>query len=98
MSSRLKGRADGILEEEDHVMIDEIKGVMKELTSITEPIGVHLAQARCYAYIYALQNQWEEIGVQLTYCNMGKRRDQTVSGNVKFSGTGTLVFGCGSSI
>ena len=67
---QIEGRADGILEEEDHVMIDEIKGVMKELTSITEPIGVHLAQARCYAYIYALQNQWEEIGVQLTYCNM----------------------------
>lgn len=67
---QIEGRADGILEEEDHVMIDEIKGVMKELTSITEPIGVHLAQARCYAYIYALQNQWEKIGVQLTYCNM----------------------------
>ena len=67
---QIEGRADGILEEEDQVMIDEIKGVMKELSHITEPIGVHLAQARCYAYIYALQNQYEKIGVQLTYCNM----------------------------
>ena len=51
-------------------MIDEIKGVLKDLDAIKEPIEVHLAQAKCYAYIYATQKKLDEIGVQMTYCNM----------------------------
>ena len=35
-----------------------------------EPVPVHLAQARCYAAIYAEQNQLEQMEVQMTYCNM----------------------------
>ena len=52
----VEGRADGIEEKEDHVMIDEIKGVHRELRFVEEPVPVHLAQARCYAAIYAEQN------------------------------------------
>lgn len=33
-------------------------------------VPVHLAQARCYAAIYAEQNQLEQMEVQMTYCNM----------------------------
>ena len=51
-------------------VVDEIKGIFKELDTLKEPILVHLAQAKCYAYIYARQNGLEEIGVQMTYCNM----------------------------
>lgn len=51
-------------------MIDEIKGVMRDLDHITGPVGVHLAQAKCYAYFYGTQNALEEIGVQMTYCNL----------------------------
>ena len=50
--------------------MDEIKGIFQELDTLKEPILVHLAQAKCYAYIYARQNGLEEIGVQMTYCNM----------------------------
>ena len=32
-----------------------------------EPVPVHLAQAKCYAYIYGLQNRKEEMGVLMTY-------------------------------
>ena len=53
---QVEGRADGIIEEKDGVIIDEIKGVMRDLSLITQPIGVHLAQARCYAYIYLYSN------------------------------------------
>ena len=35
-----------------------------------KPVEVHLAQARCYAYMYASQHELDEIGVQMTYCNM----------------------------
>lgn len=66
----LEGRADGIIETPDGSVIDEIKGVMKELDTIEEPVEVHVAQAKCYAYIYAEQNHLQEIGVQMTYCNM----------------------------
>ena len=40
------------------------------LDALDEPVGVHRAQAMCYAYIYALQHDLAEISVQLTYCNL----------------------------
>ena len=46
------------------------KGLYKDLELLKEPVPVHLAQAKCYAYIYASQQSLEEIGVQMTYCNM----------------------------
>lgn len=67
---RLEGRADGIIEAPQGTVIDEIKGVFKDLDAMQEPVEVHLAQARCYAYIYASQKKLSEIGVQMTYCNM----------------------------
>ncbi len=67
---QVEGRADGIQEDENGVLIDEIKGVQKELEHIKEPVGVHLAQAKCYAYIYGKQKELDEVIVQLTYCQM----------------------------
>ena len=71
---RLEGRADGIIihekEEKPEVIIDEIKGVLRDLEHIEAPVGVHLAQAKCYAYIYAEQKGLEKIGIQMTYCNL----------------------------
>ena len=58
------------VEEDMHVTIDEIKGIYMNLDALDEPVGVHRAQAMCYAYIYALQHDLAEISVQLTYCNL----------------------------
>lgn len=66
----LEGRADGIIETKSGIVIDEIKGTMRELDKIKEPIPVHLAQAKCYAYMYGCTKQIEEISVQMTYCHM----------------------------
>ena len=66
----VEGRADGIIELPKRVVVDEIKGVFKDLKRLEEPQPLHLAQAKCYAYIYAEQNNLEEIGVQMTYCNL----------------------------
>ena len=66
----LEGSADGIIKREDEIVIDEIKGVLRELKYIEEPVVVHLAQAKCYAYMYASQNHLEEIRIQMTYCQM----------------------------
>lgn len=66
----IEGRADGVWERKEGVVIDEIKGVFKDLALLEEPVEVHLAQARCYAYIYSCQHNLEEIGVQMTYCHL----------------------------
>ena len=66
----VEGRADGVIETPSGIVIDEIKGIYKDLELLKEPVPVHLAQAKCYAYIYASQQSLEEIGVQMTYCNM----------------------------
>lgn len=50
----IEGRADGIQVDDSGVMIDEIKGVYRDLEFLNEPVGVHLAQAMCYAYILSL--------------------------------------------
>ena len=67
---RVEGRADGIIDVPQGVVIDEIKGVFKELNMMQQPVEIHLAQAKCYAYIYASQKKLTEIGVQMTYCNL----------------------------
>lgn len=52
------------------VTIDEIKGVFRDLKKMKDSVPVHLAQAKCYAYIYANQNGLEAVRVRMTYCHM----------------------------
>ena len=66
---QIEGRADGIIDGKP-VTIDEIKGVYKSLEYLKEPVAVHLAQAKCYAYIYGVQNGQTMIDVQMTYVNL----------------------------
>lgn len=66
----VEGRADGIFVEDDTVWIDEIKGMYRKVELFHEPVFVHKAQAMCYAYIFAMQNELTNIGVQMTYCNL----------------------------
>ena len=66
---QIEGRADGVIDG-NPVTIDEIKGVYKSLEYLNEPVPVHLAQAKCYAYIYGIQNQKNEMDIQMTYVNL----------------------------
>lgn len=81
----LEGRADGIIRKEKpvgeaalplgekasaEVTVDEIKGVFYDIAEMPGPVLVHLAQAKCYAFMYALQNGLQEIGVRMTYANL----------------------------
>ena len=63
------GRADGIIDG-DLITIDEIKGTYRHLDKMDAPVPEHLAQAKCYAYIYASQHFLERVRVRMTYCNM----------------------------
>lgn len=81
----LEGRADGIdsAEYEDGdardenesavrrvPLIDEIKCVYKDVRQIEEAEPLHLAQAKCYAYMHAGPAGHKDVLVQITYCNM----------------------------
>ncbi len=67
----VEGRADGVIEEEGtNVTIDEIKGVYRDVAKMKEPVPVHLAQAKCYAFFYASEHDCDRMRVRMTYCNI----------------------------
>ncbi|MBR6380069.1 MAG: ATP-dependent DNA helicase [Lachnospiraceae bacterium] len=72
----IEGRADGIIETRDPetgdlaVTIDEIKSTYRSLERMKAPAPEHLAQARCYAYLYGRDAALPEIRVRITYCNI----------------------------
>lgn len=51
-------------------MIDEIKCTRRMLPEDDEPDPLHLAQAMCYAAMYAKANREDRMLVQITYCHM----------------------------
>lgn len=64
----IEGRADGIFMLPDEIIVDEIKSTTKDLETIEENFNhLHWAQAKCYGYIYALQNELDNIYIQLSY-------------------------------
>ena len=65
----VEGRADGVIEAAA-VTIDEIKGTYRDLERMKEPEPVHLAQAKCYAWIYAHDHGKTEMKVRMTYCSL----------------------------
>ncbi len=91
-SLTVEGRADGILKIDDAsradlknealvfsdvpCAIDEIKTMLRDVNKLTAPLPEHLAQAKCYAYFYCMQEEIERIAVQMTYVTLesGKRR------------------------
>lgn len=67
----IEGRADGIIDEPDMIpTIDEIKGTYKDLEKLKKPMPLHLEQAQCYAYMYAVLEEKSFMKVQMTYCNL----------------------------
>lgn len=64
----VEGRADGIIIDNNDVIIEEIKSTNKELLHIDEEYNpIHWAQVKFYAYIYSMLNGLENIGVQVSY-------------------------------
>ena len=54
---------------DDSVTIDEIKTLYMDVERLNEPVPVHLAQAKCYAYMFAEQHGLKDITVRMTYVN-----------------------------
>ncbi|MBU5668855.1 ATP-dependent DNA helicase [Peptoniphilus sp. MSJ-1] len=63
----VEGRADGI-EVADVVTIDEIKSTTRDLKELEKEENLmHWAQAKCYGYIYAKNEELDSLDVMLTY-------------------------------
>lgn len=66
----VEGRADGIIQKDGQVTIDEIKGTYRDLARMKAPMPLHAAQAKCYAYLYGKTQGLKSIRIRLTYCHM----------------------------
>lgn len=75
---RLEGRCDGIWQKENQIIIDEIKTgehTFEQLEDAT--LQLFMAQAKIYAYIYALQEKLEEVVVMVRYfCTQDEKIDE----------------------
>ena len=77
---RVEGRADGIIDDGKHpLVVDEIKGMTRDVAAIEKPYAIHEAQALCYAYLYLRSTRGasalsvavnEQVVVRLTYASM----------------------------
>lgn len=67
----VEGRADGIIIENNNVIIEEIKSTYKELIYIEEDYNaLHWAQVKFYGYIYCCNNKIDTITIRLSYFNL----------------------------
>jgi DNA excision repair protein ERCC-2 len=67
----ITGRIDGIFEEHDRVIIDEIKTTQGDLEKLAgEENPSHWAQAKIYAYMYSAVHHMDEIDAQITYYHL----------------------------
>jgi DNA excision repair protein ERCC-2 len=67
---KVSGRIDGIIKDYDMPIIDEIKSVTRDLSTLQEDYNpLHWAQGKMYAYMYGKSEGYKQIIVQLTYAN-----------------------------
>ena len=67
----LHGFMDGLLNEDEEIIIEEIKSTTLDLDEITtEYHKEHLAQLKIYAYLYAINNNIDRIHTRLTYISV----------------------------
>ena len=64
---QVEGRADGLIKDKNSYTIDEIKSTKRNLEEIDDKNKLHWAQAKCYAYFFAIDKDLDEINISLTY-------------------------------
>ena len=71
----IRGRIDGILDQDGQIIIEEIKSTGSDIDEVV-PGNQHLAQAKIYAAILAAQKGYASICVRLTYVHFGTRKQR----------------------
>ena len=82
----LHGYIDGVLNIDNKIIIEEIKSTLLELEEITlDYHKEHLAQLKIYGYLYAINNNLDEVNLRLTYLStidyVAKSFDITIKTN-----------------
>ena len=82
----ITGRMDGLLQEENRLIIEEIKSTLTdlnlmEITSRPE----HLAQAKMYAYMYMTKEELKSISVRLTYVTVNEYKTKSFTKRYNYS-------------
>ena len=76
----LQGRADGIIKRKNgEFVIDEIKSTVEDLKVFRDDnFDWHIGQAKCYALLFAIEQNLETISVRLTYIKQGQEREKRI--------------------
>lgn len=90
----IDGRADGILQEETGITIEEIKTTALPYDEIDDSRFVHWAQAYCYGYMYALQNNCASLTIKLTYYQIETKQLRIFTRNLNFDELKTFYMDC----
>ena len=74
----VRGRIDGLYASAEPVIIEEIKTTTLSLELVNEEHNrLHWAQAQCYAFMFARQQNLSEVGIYLTYYHLDSRKEKT---------------------
>ncbi|CAI3237572.1 hypothetical protein CNEO2_280032 [Clostridium neonatale] len=63
----IEGRADGIIKEDDKIIIEEIKSTYKKYSYIDDLNELHWAQAKVYGFIYGCETDINHVYIRLSY-------------------------------
>ena len=76
----LQGRADGIIKKKNgEFIIDEIKSTVEELEIFrNDNFEWHIGQAKCYALLFAIEQNLDTISCRLTYIKQGKEKEKRI--------------------
>jgi Rad3-related DNA helicase len=89
----VEGRADGILTEDDGITVDEIKSTYTDLRFIDDEYNTaHMAQAKCYGYMYGMLNNLDKLNVQLRYYNIDTKETKTIKHSYTFEELKTFFY------
>ncbi|KQC12984.1 MAG: hypothetical protein APR63_09690 [Desulfuromonas sp. SDB] len=81
----INGRIDGVYQNSDPPLIEEIKTTGLDLSSVEQYSNDHhWNQVKCYAYLYASINDLPEVNVQLLYFNIHNLQEKTISQNYDY--------------
>ena len=94
----VEGRADGVIRrEDDSFVIDEIKCTYRDVTHLENAERVHLAQARCYAYMLGVKEgkleDWEPAGEACTETLQQDEAEQEQADETYVQTSGDVSFG-----
>ncbi len=86
LTLEVRGRIDGVFKTDDLFTIEEIKTTYKELADIElDEEGLHFAQAKTYAFLFAENFKQQEIAVHLTYYQIKKRETRVFARSFTFA-------------